>query len=655
MDFAQCSIAAIASANPVDRAKAFYKLAHSDWSKGGMEMLKQSLTKSEPKNPKQQRMPTAACGAFVHGCEDEFELVRKAAVDSLCTITLATKSPAFASSALDCLVDMFNDEMFSVRVAAITNIKRIATHFPLILNVMQLTTMLLALDAVNLNMRHLGYDLLGLFRLVDLDSLKRVIMHLYRNLKRFPGDLPKILVCFRDLGMNHPGYVEEYKDRLLKLDNRYLPQEVNLDSLTHIANLILIFNAGFSHPTILESMPNYTFRQVYFLNAKYPQCFPKMEDFDHPMDHGQAPNELMNPTSMTTLSNMDFVCETFNSVTRDAQDLLTGLEFRACIEMLDGFGRQLHKICRLEPDMHMAVFAKGCIQTFKLTATIQSLVFQTTETRSFTSTCIEQCAEISRTCFSLFNLTRALLSVFLGLEVSTSRALVELGVLAQAGAAFAAVKGGDGGLEYLNSQEHVQLINKINNGTTAIPPTTSDTSAVHLEILKSYISSYKLPKIQVARWIRFFNGTVTCTVEHGLPATLECAQYIPVPVQFEGSVQNWRRSGGSWKDGSVAVLVELSNLKQIVVPLDSECLEPVGTYEARFSFSTKLVLGDSKYVKCKLIQSHDPSNLPASMFEEWTLRPTSALFTRAVCHDSTCASVLQKGETWYPYWNPLAQ
>ena len=63
-------------------------------------------------------MSSGACGAFVHGLEDEFLEVRTAAVDSLCE--LANQSPSFAFTSLDFLVDMFNDEIETVRLNAIS-------------------------------------------------------------------------------------------------------------------------------------------------------------------------------------------------------------------------------------------------------------------------------------------------------------------------------------------------------------------------------------------------------------------------------------------------------------------------------------------------------------------------------------------------------
>ena len=53
--------------------------------------------------------------------------VRNGAVDSLCE--LASHSPAFATLSQDFLVDMFSDEIESVRLNAINSLLKICHHF----------------------------------------------------------------------------------------------------------------------------------------------------------------------------------------------------------------------------------------------------------------------------------------------------------------------------------------------------------------------------------------------------------------------------------------------------------------------------------------------------------------------------------------------
>ena len=85
---------------------------------------------------------SGACGAFVYGLEDELLEVRSAAVDSLCE--LADQHPVFARLSLDFLVDMFNDEIESVRLNAIHSLRKISRH--VVLREDQLETILGVLE-----------------------------------------------------------------------------------------------------------------------------------------------------------------------------------------------------------------------------------------------------------------------------------------------------------------------------------------------------------------------------------------------------------------------------------------------------------------------------------------------------------------------------
>lgn len=70
-----------------------------------------------------------ACGAFIHGLEDEFLEVRSESVDSLCK--LAENCPKLAAKTIDFLVDMFNDEIELVRLKAILALNKIL-HYVLL-------------------------------------------------------------------------------------------------------------------------------------------------------------------------------------------------------------------------------------------------------------------------------------------------------------------------------------------------------------------------------------------------------------------------------------------------------------------------------------------------------------------------------------------
>lgn len=68
-------------------------------------------------------MRSGSCGAFVHSLEDEFLEVRSTAIISMGELGLI--NPAFGSESLDYLVDMFNDEIESIRLLAINCLRKV--------------------------------------------------------------------------------------------------------------------------------------------------------------------------------------------------------------------------------------------------------------------------------------------------------------------------------------------------------------------------------------------------------------------------------------------------------------------------------------------------------------------------------------------------
>ncbi|CAG0889230.1 unnamed protein product [Darwinula stevensoni] len=148
-------------------------------------------------------MNIGACGAFVHGLEDECMAVRMQSIDSL--TALALQSPSFALQSIDFLVDMFNDEIEAVRVKAIAGLQQIANF--IVLREDQLDTVLAALEDFSLDVREGLHQLLATCRLSTKTCMRTCVDALLDNLRRYPQDRRSLWRCFRDLGTHHPELV----------------------------------------------------------------------------------------------------------------------------------------------------------------------------------------------------------------------------------------------------------------------------------------------------------------------------------------------------------------------------------------------------------------------------------------------------------------
>lgn len=144
-------------------------------------------------------MVSGACGAFVHGLEDEFLEVRTASVNSVCRLALLNSE--FAVSSLDFLVDMFNDEIEAVRLKSIIALTTIAKH--IILREDQLETMLSALEDYSVEIREGLHIMLGACKVATQACLTMVVQKVLDVLSKYPQDKLSAYGCLQKVGSKH--------------------------------------------------------------------------------------------------------------------------------------------------------------------------------------------------------------------------------------------------------------------------------------------------------------------------------------------------------------------------------------------------------------------------------------------------------------------
>eukprot|EP00075_Anas_platyrhynchos_P031542 XP_027320795.1 integrator complex subunit 4 [Anas platyrhynchos] len=176
---------------------------------------------------------SGACGAFVHGLEDEMYEVRIAAVEALCM--LAQSSPSFAEKCLDFLVDMFNDEIEEVRLQSIHTMRKISN---------------------NITLREDQLDTV----LAVLEDSSRDIVHR----------------CLKFLGSRHPTLVLPLVPELLSTHPFFDTPEPDMDDPAYIAVLVLIFNAAKSCPTMPALFSDHTFRHYAYLRDSLSHLVPPL-------------------------------------------------------------------------------------------------------------------------------------------------------------------------------------------------------------------------------------------------------------------------------------------------------------------------------------------------------------------------------------------
>uniref|UniRef100_A0A672PW26 Integrator complex subunit 4 n=1 Tax=Sinocyclocheilus grahami TaxID=75366 RepID=A0A672PW26_SINGR len=205
---------------------------------------------------------SGACGAFVHGLEDEMYEVRISAVEALCS--LAQSSPSFAEKCLDFLVDMFNDEIEEVRLQSIHVLRQISTHITLRED--QLDTVLAVLEDSSRDIREALHELLCYTNVSTKDCIQLALLELLKNLTKYPTDRNSvwnpILICFCPPS--------------IQMSEVPWCSAPNPGAADYIAVLVLVFNAAKSCPTMPALFSDHTFRHYAYLRDSLSHLVPHL-------------------------------------------------------------------------------------------------------------------------------------------------------------------------------------------------------------------------------------------------------------------------------------------------------------------------------------------------------------------------------------------
>lgn len=215
-------------------------------------------------------MSSGACGAFVHGLEDEFLEVRSAAVESLCRLSIS--NPQFANMALDFMVDMFNDEIEDVRLKAIDSLRLISEH--IILRDDQLETILGALEDFSQEVREGLHRMLASCKMSTTAGLKMCVEKLLDNLKKYPQDKRSTYRCLQSVGAKHAELVLPLVPHFLNIHPFFDTAEPDVENPHYICLLILILNSAKYSSTIIPLLEPHTLRHYSYLRDTMPQFVP---------------------------------------------------------------------------------------------------------------------------------------------------------------------------------------------------------------------------------------------------------------------------------------------------------------------------------------------------------------------------------------------
>ncbi|XP_046969823.1 integrator complex subunit 4 [Vanessa cardui] len=281
-----------------------------------------------------QLLPGGAAGAFVHGLEDELMEVRTAAVEAVCQLSM--ENPVFATTSLDFLVDMFNDEIEDVRLRAIDSLTRISHH--IVLREDQLEIILGALEDYSMDVREGLHRMLGSCTVASKTCLEMCIDKILENLKRYPQDKRSTFRCVQRMGSKHATLVLPLTTRLLAVHPFFDMPEPDVEDPAYMCVLVLVLNAAAHCTTMLPLFEEHTVKHYTYLRDTMPHLVPHL-----PIGDAQQSRSENDDTEIDDSAVRRF----FDSVLQHIDNVTLSAAVR--LKMLQSAEEQLNKLSEMEP------------------------------------------------------------------------------------------------------------------------------------------------------------------------------------------------------------------------------------------------------------------------------------------------------------------
>ncbi|KAJ3182166.1 hypothetical protein HDU85_003208 [Gaertneriomyces sp. JEL0708] len=204
---------------------------------------------------------------LLHLTENEYSVIRNAAVDAICELSLA--SQVDVARAVDCLIDVLNDEMESVRVNALRSLHNIALIEKPSLAEIHIRSLEVVLQDGEVDVRQAAHRLLRVVQYSSSEALAHTVNGLLDNMRRFPEDAASVYRCLWEMAALHPQMATQLTPGLLGIDPRFLPVEKPMESTEDYGKIIFVLSGNKAcKPDTRPVLPAYVERYGLLVYAK---------------------------------------------------------------------------------------------------------------------------------------------------------------------------------------------------------------------------------------------------------------------------------------------------------------------------------------------------------------------------------------------------
>lgn len=227
-------------------------------------------------------LPWTYCGSFVVALEDEFEMVRLAVIDAM--KRMASVSSTFALASTDFLLDAFQDESTTVKIAALQTLRSVYELHGMPASQAQLEGTLAHQDDTDERSRQAARSLLASLRLTGGEELARVVKCLANAMSKYWGEAEAYATSLCQLGARNADLVAEHaSSHLVHTDRYFLAVEPKIEDYAYQVRLLLILGALPSQPEMIRTLPSFVKNHYHFVRLRYPRAVPSLQG--HPELH----------------------------------------------------------------------------------------------------------------------------------------------------------------------------------------------------------------------------------------------------------------------------------------------------------------------------------------------------------------------------------
>ncbi|TPX38203.1 hypothetical protein SmJEL517_g00362 [Synchytrium microbalum] len=348
----------------------------------------------------------SACGAFIHGLEDQHPIVRNAAIDAMCELACrASNSTRFAAEAVTFLIDMFNDEDESVRQNAVSSLFKLARERRIIITIKDLDNVKLILQDTKSSVRQSALDMLGNVMVDSIQAFSNLHGMMQHHIQHREDDRVYVYRCLGKLGKSHALFV-------------------------HVGNVVLTYNAMSVATSFINELPTYIIRHYPYYRDSFPESVP---DFAF---EGNSKAPSLNPMLDSSISQIQLFSQQVVEMLPSVLPLVT----TPTPSLLESASKMLESLnCRIEHLNSLGVKSiMGSAQFSYHILSVYQIIIKAKKTLNLLtpSQPLRDCA------FHIMSITYTLHVHFLGVPVQESPALQTLRLFAHALWVYASIASG---------------------------------------------------------------------------------------------------------------------------------------------------------------------------------------------------------------------